>query len=157
MKFRRQRREEPAINLTPLIDVVFLLLIFFMVTTTFTRDTRLIVNLPEAEGAPAQDEPEQIEVVIDQNGSYAVGGRALINAEIDTLINALHEVSEGRLDTPLVLLADAEATHQNVITAMDGIGQAGFSQFSIATRQSAADGQAAAEQNASAGSEQADQ
>ncbi len=89
MKFRRQPRDEEGINLTPLIDVVFLLLIFFMVSTTFTKETHLSVDLPEATGEPSTDIPDQLEILISIDGSYSVNGRALVNNQIDTLKSAL--------------------------------------------------------------------
>ncbi|MCB1649398.1 MAG: biopolymer transporter ExbD [Pseudomonadales bacterium] len=134
MKFQRRLQEELQLNLTPLIDVVFLLLIFFMVSTTFTRETRLAVNLPEADGEPVQDAPRIIEIAVSQGGSYAIDGRALVNNEIRTLMRALEEVSGGDHEIALILIADADATHQSVVTAMDAIGQSGFSRLSIATR-----------------------
>lgn len=135
MKFQRRIQDELQINLTPLIDVVFLLLIFFMVSTTFTRETRLAVNLPEADGEPAQEVPQQIEISVSRTGAYAIDGRSLVNSELNTLMNALDEVTLGNRDVALVLIADAEATHQSVVRAMDAIGQSGFSKLSIATRQ----------------------
>ena len=134
MKFPRRIQEDLQINLTPLIDVVFLLLIFFMVSTTFTRETRLAVNLPEADGEPVQDTPRSIEISVSQNGSYAVDGRPLVNSQLQTLMRALEEVTGGDRDVALILIADADATHQSVVTAMDAIGQSGFSRLSIATR-----------------------
>ena len=134
MKFQRRIQEELQINLTPLIDVVFLLLIFFMVTTTFTQETRLAVNLPEADGEPVEQAPNTIEISVSEGGSYAIDGRALVNAQLDTLMRALEEVSGGDRDVALILIADAEASHQSVVTAMDAIGQSGFSRLSIATR-----------------------
>ncbi len=114
--------------------MVFLLLIFFMVSTTFTRETRLAVNLPEADGEPVQDTPRSIEISVSQNGSYAVDGRPLVNSQLQTLMRALEEVTGGDRDVALILIADADATHQSVVTAMDAIGQSGFSRLSIATR-----------------------
>ena len=134
MKFQRRIQEELQINLTPLIDVVFLLLIFFMVTTTFTRETRLAVNLPEADGEPTQESPRSIEISVSQSGAYAIDGRPLVNAQLETLMRALEETAAGDRDVALILIADAEATHQSVVTAMDAIGQSGFSRLSIATR-----------------------
>ncbi len=134
MKFQRRIQEELSINLTPLIDVVFLLLIFFMVSTTFTRETRLAVNLPEADGEPAPDVEQVIEISVSQSGAYAIDGRTLVNAELSTLMQGLEEVSRGDRNVALILIADADATHQSVVTAMDAIGQSGFSQLSIATR-----------------------
>lgn len=134
MKFPRRLQEDLQINLTPLIDVVFLLLIFFMVTTTFTRETRLAVNLPEADGEPLQDAPQSIEISVSQSGGYAVDGRALVSNDVGTLMRALQEVSGGDHTLGMTLIADAGATHQSVVTAMDAIGKAGFSKLSIATR-----------------------
>ncbi|MEX1197085.1 MAG: biopolymer transporter ExbD [Pseudohongiellaceae bacterium] len=139
MKFRRRQREEPAINLTALIDVVFLLLIFFMVTTTFNRETRLAVNLPEADAEAAEAVPDQLEIAVDAEGRYAVNGRLLVDRQPGTLQRALEEVSGNNREVPVVLVADADATHQSVVTAMDVLGQAGFSRLSIATRQNAED------------------
>lgn len=134
MKFKRKIREELPINITPLIDVVFLLLIFFMVTTTFTRETRLIVNLPEAEAAPTEAIPEQIEITVSRNGTYTINGRPLVNTDIATLMQGLELATQNDKTVPILLIADAEATHQSVVTAMDGIGQLGFTRLSIATQ-----------------------
>lgn len=126
--------EEFSINLTPLIDVVFLLLIFFMVTTTFSRETRLLVNLPEAQALEAVAEPEQIEILVGRDGNYLINGRALVNNEMRTLMQGLELVSQGNHAIPIIILADAQATHQAVVTAMDAIGQVGFGRLSIATQ-----------------------
>ena len=92
------------------------------------------MNLPEADGEPVQDAPRVIEIAVSQGGSYAIDGRALVNNEIRTLMRALEEVSGGDHEIALILIADADATHQSVVTAMDAIGQSGFSRLSIATR-----------------------
>lgn len=134
MKFQRRIREELTINITPLIDVVFLLLIFFMVTTTFSRETRLLVNLPEANAELAETLPVQLEILVTREGNYLINGRALVNNRIDTLMRGLELESGGDTTLPVLLIADAEATHQAVITAMDGIGQSGFSRINIATQ-----------------------
>lgn len=135
MQFRRQSTEQDGINLTPLIDVVFLLLIFFMVTTTFSRETRLLVNLPEANAElSSETEVRQIEVLVTQEGAYSINGRSLVNNRIETLIRGLEIESGGDTDLPILLIADAEATHQSVVTAMDAIGQSGFSRLNIATQ-----------------------
>ena len=89
MKFHRRRRADNGINLTPLIDVVFLLLIFFMVTTTFTKETRLLIELPEASGEVADSSPATLELVIAKDGNYAVNGQNLINRDIKTIMAAL--------------------------------------------------------------------
>ena len=135
MKFQRRITQDLEINLTPLIDVVFLLLIFFMVSTTFTRENRLAVNLPEADGEPVEETARKIEISVSQGGAYAIDGRTLVNSELSTLMQGLEEVALGDRDVALILIADAEASHQSVVTAMDAIGKSGFSRLSIATRQ----------------------
>ena len=134
MKFKRAVREGLTINITPLIDVVFLLLIFFMVTTTFSRETRLMVNLPEADAELANTDATSIEIIVARDGTYSINGRALINNRLETLIRGLELESTGDRNLPIVLIADAEATHQSVVTAMDGIGRTGFTRLSIATQ-----------------------
>lgn len=134
MQFRRQRIPPVDINLTPLIDVVFLLLIFFMVSTTFTRESHLSLNLPEASGEEAQQLPRAIEILIDSNGQYVINDRSLVSTGIDTIKAALQDVSGGDSTLPLVITADAKTPHQAVITAMDAAGQMGFTQLSLTTR-----------------------
>lgn len=134
MKFRQVRRELPALNLTPLIDIVFLLLIFFMVTTSFSRETRLLVSLPEASGS-VENAAESIEVLVDREGGYAINGRRLVNAEVDSLVRGLELESGGDVSLLVVLVADAEVQHQSVVTAMEAIERAGFASLSIATRE----------------------
>lgn len=136
MKFRRQTQVEDSVNLTPLIDVVFLLLIFFMVSTTFTKETHLSVDLPEAEGVPSSDVADTIEILINADGSYAVNGQNLVNKKSVTLMAALNKISagDGNGDTPLIITADAKTPHQSVVTAMDAAGQLGFVKLSITTR-----------------------
>jgi len=136
MKFKRVVREDLTINITPLIDVVFLLLIFFMITTTFSKETRLIVNLPEADAELADTDVGTIKIIVSRNGIYTINGRPLIDNRLETLIRGLELESEGDLNLPILLIADAEATHQSVVTAMNGIGQSGFSRLSIATQRS---------------------
>ncbi|AQT59162.1 biopolymer transporter ExbD [Cellvibrio sp. PSBB023] len=135
MKFRRQKTEDEGINLTPLIDVVFLLLIFFMVSTTFTKETHLSVDLPEAVGEQSSELPKQIEILINSDGSYSVNGLALVNNKGATLKSALEKTAEGDNQLPLVITADAKTPHQAVVQAMDVAGQLGFARLSITTRQ----------------------
>ena len=134
MKFQRNLREEVSINLTPLIDVVFLLLIFFMITTTFSRETSLQINLPEASGEPVEAPPAQMEILVTEDGRFAVNGKLLSDATPRTLTQALLEAAGDNTAIPLVITADARALHQSVVTAMDAVAQAGFSQLHIATR-----------------------
>lgn len=135
MKFPRRPQRDNSINLTPLIDVVFLLLIFFMVTTTFTRETRMLISLPEAEAESIAREEKVVELVVSKDGSYAVDGQSLINRDIKTIMAALKDASAGDSKIPLVITADALSTHQAVITAMDAAGRLGFETLNIATQQ----------------------
>ena len=137
MKFRRHFREEVGINLTPLIDVVFLLLIFFMVSTTFTRETQLSIDLPEAKGTVKTTSDNQIEVLIDEAGNYRVNGKGLVDSRMRTLQAAIYKISAGDTTMPMTLTADAQAEHQYVVRAMDAAGQMGFIHLSITTRQPA--------------------
>lgn len=134
MKLSSQSRPEPDVNLTPLIDVVFLLLIFFMVSTSFVKQSQITIRLPEAEStAMVEEPPEQIDIMITEQGTYLVNGRELINNRPETIRNALQRVSAGNTDLPLTISADANARHQHVVTAMDVAGRLGFVRISIAT------------------------
>ena len=115
--------------------MVFLLLIFFMVSTTFTRETQLSVDLPEATGLVRDEVDQQVEILIDEAGSYRVNGRPLVDGQMRTLQAAIYEVSKGDTTLPLVISADAQASHQAVVRAMDAAGQMGFSRLSIASIQ----------------------
>lgn len=135
MKFRRQRADEVNVNMTPLIDVVFLLLIFFMVSTSFTKETHLAVDLPEATGEARAEQPDQIEILIAENGSYSINSRQLVDERLGTLKSAIHQISNGDTSRPMVITADAQAPHQAVVRAMDAAGQMGFVHLSITTIQ----------------------
>ena len=120
--------------MTSLIDVVLLLLIFFMVSTSFVKQSQIAISLPEAESASIVEEvPEQIDIMITETGVYLINGRELINSRPETIRNALQKVSGGSTSLPLTISADANAKHQDVVTAMDVAGRLGFVQISIAT------------------------
>lgn len=135
MKFRRKPRENVEINLASLIDVVFILLLFFVVTTTFTRETQLKVDLPEAASGtpPEQTELKQIEVLIGADGGYSVNGNALLESNLKNLMAALQKESAGDNSLPLIISADGKTPHQAVITAMDAAGKLGFAHLRITT------------------------
>jgi biopolymer transport protein ExbD len=137
VKFAARRREDAGVDLTPLIDVVFLLLIFFMVSTTFIRETQLKIDLPEASGELQEVDSDVIEITVDRLGDYSVNQRLLVNRELDTLLRALREVTTGEADVArrVVITADANASHQAVVRAMDAAGRVGLSRVSITTRQ----------------------
>ncbi|WP_221798679.1 ExbD/TolR family protein [Oceanobacter mangrovi] len=135
MNFKRQNREEVSVNLTPLIDIVFLLLIFFMVSTTFTQESHLSIDLPEASAEPSQAPSKAIEIVISSAGEYQVDGQALLNQQVDTLKRALLKILDGRETAPVVITADTNTPHGAVVKAMDAAGQLGLINLSITTRQ----------------------
>lgn len=139
MKFKRQRSQEVGVDLTPLIDVVFLLLIFFMVSTTFTRESHLTVELPEAKGQKSEAAVKQIDVVINAQGQYYVNDKPLINSKLATLQRAIRELSDGDTSMPFVITADAQTAHEYVVRAMDVAGRLGFSKLSITTQQAGAE------------------
>lgn len=121
-------------NLTSLIDVVLLLLIFFMVSTSFVKESRISIRLPQAtQTAPVDQPPERLDVIITEQGTYLVNGRELINNRPETIRNALQKLSGGDTSLPLTISADASARHQHVVTAIDVAGRLGFAKISIAT------------------------
>ena len=140
MNLRVRPREEPEVNLTSLIDVVLLLLIFFMVSTSFVKQSQISISLPQADSAAiVEDAPRQLDIMITAQGTYLVNGRELINNRPETIRNALQRLSEGDNTLPLTISADAAAKHQDVITAMDVAGRLGFVKISIATINDPAD------------------
>tara|TARA_B100001245_G_scaffold236693_1_gene230070 strand:+ start:2078 stop:2506 length:429 start_codon:yes stop_codon:yes gene_type:complete len=138
VNFRRSNREEVSVNLTPLIDIVFLLLIFFMVSTTFTKENHLSLTLPEAQASAAGETPEGVDILITANGEFSVNGKSLINSQPDTLKRAITSVMEemGTATPSVTITADAKATHESVVRAMDAAGQLGLVNLSITTRKS---------------------
>jgi biopolymer transport protein ExbD len=138
VKFKRQRSQQVAMDLTPLIDVVFLLLIFFMVSTTFTRESHLQVELPQASGNPAPPaEVEQIDVVISADGQYLLNDKPLVNNRRETLERGIRELANADTSLPFIITADARTPHEFVVRAMDAAGRLGFAKLSITTEREA--------------------
>ncbi|KPK60565.1 MAG: hypothetical protein AMJ59_05595 [Gammaproteobacteria bacterium SG8_31] len=133
MNLRSHAKEQPEVNLTSLIDVVLLLLIFFMVTTSFVRETEIRLKLPEAETAPPMSFDDAVEITITADGDYLIDGRQTINRRPITLRRALADVAGERRDQTIIIRADARASHQAVVTAMDVAGRLGFMRINIAT------------------------
>jgi biopolymer transport protein ExbD len=134
MKLNLRAKAEPEVNMTSLIDVVLLLLIFFMVSTSFVKQSQISIRLPEADSAAIVEEvPEQVDIMITEQGTYLVNNRELVNSRPETIRNALRKVSGGDSNLPLTISADANARHQHVVTAMDVAGKLGFTRISIAT------------------------
>lgn len=140
MNLRRSRKEEPELNLIPLIDIVFMLLIFFIVTTTFNRDTEISINLPVADSDPLKADEKVLEVGIDARGHYFINRQEVINTSIEALKRALQQAAAGMKnpqDPPLIISADAKTPHQAVITALDAARQLGFVHMTFATQPTA--------------------
>jgi biopolymer transport protein ExbD len=134
MNLSGRSHEEPELNLISLVDVVLLLLIFFMVSTTFVDEARIELQLPQASAKPAAEQrKDPIEVAVTASGEYRVNGQALINTSPATLSAAVAKVAGDARDIPITLRADARATHQSVVTAMDVLGRLRFRAISIAT------------------------
>ena len=136
MNFSRAEEDRLDVNITPLIDVVFLLLIFFMVTTTFNQQAELRVDLPEASSEEQAMEVIPIEITIDPSGTYFVNGQGLVNNKADTLYQSLHKIVAGDKEKSVIIRADASTPHQAVVTAMDTVAKLGLSKLSIATSKS---------------------
>ncbi len=134
MNLRPQRGEGPDVNLTPLIDVVFLLLIFFMVSTTFDREAELKIQLPEAAGDERERPDEPVEITIDAQGRYYVNRQEVVNTRLETLKTAIEKAQAGRKDPPLIISADARTPHQAVIRAMDATRQLGIVHITFAAK-----------------------
>lgn len=134
MNFKRQAGEEVSVDLTPLIDVVFLLLIFFMVSTTFTKESHLEIDLPQSSAEPAKPAVKEIEVIVSAKGEYSVNDRGLVNNQEETLKKAVQKLSEGNTKIPFIITADAKTSHEYVVRVMDVAGQLGFVQLSITTQ-----------------------
>lgn len=133
MNLRPHRSEDFEINITPLVDVVFLLLIFFMVSTTFNREAELKIQLPEASAAPQPIKQRTVEVAIDAQGRYFVNRQEVVNTRLDTLKSAIAKAAAGRKEPPLVISADGRTPHQAVIRAMDAAQQLGILHIAFAT------------------------
>ena len=133
MNFQSSRIEEDTnINLTPLIDVVFLLLIFFMVSTTFDTTSQLKISLPEASEQQTSMPPQKLNLLIDAKGNFFINSRELTNRKSATLKAALQRTMAGS-QLPIVIQSDADSPVQSLVTAMDVVGQLGLTQVSIAT------------------------
>ncbi len=135
MNFQRGREhEEPEINLIPMIDVLLVILIFLMVTTTYSKFAGLEINLPTADAQTQQEKPNEIDVIVTASGEVQVN-RAPVTGGVEAISAALRQAAEGRSEPIIVIHADAKATHQNVIDVMQAARNAGLSHISFATQQ----------------------
>jgi len=135
LKFKRQNNTAVDVNLTPLIDVVFLLLIFFMVSTSFIKETHLTLNLPSTSNArPLSTDVTGLEVIVQSTGGYSVADRPLASTDSETLGSALRNLAQEDFSVPLTITADVAAPYQSVVTLIDVAGQVGFSRIQITTQ-----------------------
>ena len=136
MKFRSGTSDEPEINLIPFIDILLVVLIFLMLTTTYSKFTQLQVNLPVADAETQRNTPKEVIVSIGSDGRYAINQDVLAGAGVDLLTQMLQQVTQGSSETVVIISADAAATHQSVINVMDAARRAGLVQITFATQQS---------------------
>ncbi len=136
MMLRHKSKDDPELNLTPLIDVVFLLLIFFMVSTTFDRESELSIELPEASGKVAPSEQFKIEISIDSQGRYFVNEKRVKDKKLITLKRAIKLTLGDNKEPKLIISADRKTPHEAVVRAMDAARQLGLTHLTFATRQS---------------------
>jgi biopolymer transport protein ExbD len=135
MNFRRGRsRDEPEINLIPLIDILIVILIFLFLTTTYSRFAELQINLPEAAAEKASDRPEVLSVAVDATGKYAINGGAVPFGSTQNFAQKLREAAKGTKEPVIAISADAAATHQSVINVMESARLAGYNHISFTTQ-----------------------
>ena len=136
MNFRRREAEEPEINLIPFIDVLLVILIFLMLSTTYSKFTELQVTLPVADAETLRDHPREIIVAVAADGRYAIDRKAVEGRSVELLTAALGAAAEGSKDSMVVISADANAAHQSVINVMDAARRAGLPRLTFATQSS---------------------
>ena len=135
MNFRRGRgREDPEINLIPLIDILIVVLIFLFLTTTYNRFAELQINLPEASAEKANQPPQVLNVAVDATGKYAINGMSTPYASADAFAERLREAAKGAKEPVVAISADAKATHQSVINVMESARIAGYNHISFTTQ-----------------------
>ena len=135
MNLRQAGGDEPEVNLTPLIDVVFILLIFFMVSTTFQKESEIKIELPEASADAVEEEKDVLELVIDVEGRYFIDQQQVVNTELETLKKTIGKFLGERTGIPVVIRADRRTPYESVVRAMDATSQLGLVQMSLATSQ----------------------
>ena len=137
MNFRQGSRDEPEINLIPFIDVLLVVLIFLMLSTTYSKFTELQIKLPTAEAEPQKDRPKEVIVAVSKDGQYMINKTAVEGRSIEALGAALVLAAKAGKDSIVIINADASATHQSVITVMEAARSNGFSQLTFATQSTA--------------------
>lgn len=137
MKFRQRRHEDPEINLIPFIDVLLVILIFLMLSTTYSKFTELQIALPVADAEKMKDRPQEIIVAVSADGRYVVNRQAVEGRTVELLSAALTQAAGGRADSMVIVSADASSAHQSVINVMDAARRAGLSKLTFAAQTSA--------------------
>jgi biopolymer transport protein ExbD len=140
MRFSRHRMEEPEINLIPFIDVLLVVLIFLMLSTTYSRFTELQINLPAADAEKLRDRPAEIIVAVAADGRYSVNRKAVDGRSVELLTGELATAAAGRPDAVIIISADAMAAHQSVVNVLDAARRAGLSRLTFAAQGGAAGG-----------------
>ena len=135
MKLSAPKEEQPDVNLTPMIDVVFLLLLFFMVSTSFIRESSLKVDLPEATGEAMVEQETPLDIIINADGIFTINDTALSDNSRENLAAVLKRIAGENDDPHIIISADANAEYQNIVTAMDTAQQLGYTRLTLATRQ----------------------
>jgi biopolymer transport protein ExbD len=134
MNFHHRRNEEPEINLIPFIDVLLVVLIFLMLSTTYAKYSELKITLPAAEAQKLTSEPNEILISVSADGHYSINRQRVEGNGIDVLVTALSTATQGKLDRPVIISADAMATHQSVINVMDAARRVGLARLTFATQ-----------------------
>ena len=134
MNFRRRRAEEPEINLIPFIDVLLVILIFLMLSTTYSRFTELQLTLPSADAEKLRERPNEIVVAIGSDGRYAVNRRSIDGRSVESLVAELSTAAAGKTDAVLIISADALSTHQAVINVLDAARRLGLTRLTFAAQ-----------------------
>ena len=134
MKFKRPQVEDVHINLTPMIDCMLFILVFLLLSTTFSQQSRMNMTLPDAQGVPPKQFDHKIEIMVDSSGHYSVNGQVLSTKDSADLSTAIKQVAQERRDFMFIIAADAKAAHQDVIRVMDVAGQLGFVNINISTK-----------------------
>ena len=135
MNFRSERRDEVNLDITPLIDVVFLLLIFFMVSTTFEHNSEINITLPSSSKEVTEAKPDAVNIGLDSQGNVYINDKALVNAQLETIKTALSAALVGLNEPPIIISADSNATHQSVVRVMDAARQLGLIKITFATQE----------------------
>ncbi len=140
MNFRPRSSDEPEINLIPFIDVLLVILIFLMLTTTYSKFTELQLRLPVADTDAQRDYPKEVVVGVSRSGSYTVNKQALTERSVEALANAIRDAAKAGKDTVIIISADAMAAHQSVITVLESARLVGLTQITFAAQSSASAG-----------------